>query len=448
MRFNRLRAAAIILVSALASALASAVASPAHAAAFGSDADLVAAVMPACVDISVRGMQTSTDTASSVAPNPVLIVRDEVGSGVIVDPSGLILTNRHVVAGAYSVSVTLSDGSQHPASLVGEGLTFDIAILKIDVGKPLAAAKLGDSRTLRIGDKVVAIGNPQGFAGSASAGIVSALHRNLGLSAYDDLIQTDAAINRGNSGGPLFNADGEVIGINQAIYSLDQGSMGLGFAIPAHQVRFLLANLKQYGTPRIGWLGVTAQTFTTGMANALGVEPGGVILSALTPGAPAQLAGLAVSDILRTLDGEPLADINALNDKVAQRADRTVTIDLLRAGKPLSIPVALKEWPKALWSSALAPAPVVRDLRELGLTFRDTAAGGDPTVVTVADKSIAWRAGVRPGDIVRRVQGRVIGSMAHVLQAFEDLRSLGKRSALVLLGGPNGERWINFSIAE
>ena len=421
---------------------------PLQAAPFASDADLVAAVMPACVDISVRGMQLATDTGRGSRPDSVLIVRDEVGSGVIVDANGLILTNRHVVAGAYSVSVTLSDGSQHPASLVGEGLTFDIAILKIDTGKPLVAAKLGDSRALRIGDKVVAIGNPQGFSGSASAGIVSAFHRDLGLSAYDDLIQTDAAINRGNSGGPLFNAAGEVIGINQAIYSLDQGSMGLGFAIPAHQVRFLLDNLKQYGTPRIGWLGVTAQTFTTGMATALGVEPGGVILSALTAGAPAQQAGLTVGDILRTLDGEPLTDINALNDKVAQRADRTVTIDLLRAGKPLSIPVALKEWPKALWSSALAPAPNVRDLRELGLTFRDTSAGGDPTVLTVADKSIAWRAGVRPGDVVRRVQGRVIGSMAHVLQAFEDLRSLGKRSALVLLGGPNGERWINFSIAE
>lgn len=217
--------------------------------------------MPSFVNIYNRGVKEPTMQASP--RSRTMSAPDSLST-----PAGLIVTNSHVVKDAYSLFVTLTDGTHVPAQLLGKLLIFDLALLKIDVGRPLKPAVLGDSDKLRLGDRAVAIGNPLGFANSVSSGVISAFHRQVGLSNYDDLMQTDATINQGNSGGPLFNMDGEVIGVNQAIYTRNSGgSIGIGFSIPSTPRRKVLASIKQYGKPRVGWLGLTGQSFTPEMAD-------------------------------------------------------------------------------------------------------------------------------------------------------------------------------------
>lgn len=420
-----------------------------HAEAFKSEADLVAAVRPAFVDIYNRAIAPAESEEGSPPSKSTVLIQDEVGAGFIVDPSGIIVTNRHVVDHAYSLFVTLESGEHVPAKLIGKALTFDIALIKIDVGRPLPVAKMGDSASLRIGDRVLAIGNPLGFAGSASSGIISAFHRSVGLSAYDDLIQTDATINQGNSGGPLYNMAGEVIGVNQAIYTRNKGgSIGIGFSIPINDVKFLVDNVRKYGTPKFGWLGVSAQTVTTEMAKAADV-PGqrGVILSKISAGSPAEAAKLRIGDILVKLGDRPIEGTASLNRAVARAAGQTLGMELYRNGARMTVPVAIKEWPQDIWASKMEQQPKLNDYADFGVKFADTPEG--PRVESVVEKSVAWTAGLRVGDIVRKVGSvdiRTIGEMGGTID--EQFNKKGKTSALLLLGGPNGDRWVDVSIAE
>ena len=345
---------------------------------FETEADLVAAVMPSFVNIYNRKV-VAGDQQEDKASSAPLRVEDDVGSGFIVDADGIIVTNRHVIEGAYALFVGLADGSRVPAKLVGKALNFDFALIKIDVGHPLPVAKIGDSDTLRVGQRVIAVGNPLGYSSSASAGIISALHRNGGLSAYDDLIQTDATINQGNSGGPLFNMAGEVIGINQAIRTQNKGgSIGIGFSIPVNSARFLLDNVRKYGKPYIGWLGLVGQNFSVGMANALSLERGGVIIASLIPDGSAGRGGLRVGDIIRKFGDYTVPDITTLNRLVSASVDKDVPVVITRDGKPATITIKIFPSPQDLWATKLADIPQLQTMSDLGITFAPAVGAEGP----------------------------------------------------------------------
>jgi serine protease Do len=426
------------------------VATPASAETYPSVTSLVAAVMPSFVNISARGVKAPDPSAKPGDASSVPIIQDEVGSGFIVDPRGYVLTNRHVIEGAYALFVTMSDGTHVPAHLVAKALTFDVAIIQIDSKVPLQVSKIGDSDSLKVGDPVVAIGNPLGFANSVSAGVVSAFHRDVGLSAYDDLIQTDATINQGNSGGPLFNMAGEVVGINQAIYTRNGGgSIGIGFSIPVNAAKFLLDSVVKYGEPRVGWIGMTGQTFSAGMADSLGREnTGGVIVSAIDPKGSAFGSGLQVGDVILKGDGRQIRDITALNRFAAASADKKVTFEVLRGGKDIAqVEMALKRWPRELWSTALVPPPTIKSLDELGAILKDKPGSDGPVVDSIVEKSLSWNAGLRTGDIIRKIQGQDIHSVADVVHIFEHPEN-SKRNVLIFVDGPNGPRWLDAALSE
>ena len=228
-----------------------------------------------------------------------------LGSGFIIDPSGLVVTNHHVIDNADQITVTLQDGTNFKAEVVGQDTKTDLALLRIKSDKPLPSVKFGDSDKTRVGDWVIAIGNPFGLGGSVTAGILSARARDINSGPYDDFLQTDASINRGNSGGPMFNMDGDVIGINTAIYSPSGGSIGIGFAIPSDLAKPVLDQLKDYGHPRRGWLGVNIQNVTDEIAESLGLDkPKGALIASVHEGGPAQVAGIQPGDVVLMFDGK------------------------------------------------------------------------------------------------------------------------------------------------
>ncbi len=406
-----------------------------------STADVVTAVMPSVVMIQQRGMATD---------NGVPVVRDELGTGFIVDPSGLIVTNRHVIEGAFSISVDLSDGTHLPAKLVGMGTNFDIAVLKIDAGRPLQPVKTGDSDKLRVGDPIIAIGNPLGFTRTVTKGIVSAFNRDIGMSAYDDLIQSDASVNHGNSGGPLFNEAGEVIGINQAIHTQDGGgSIGISFAIPINQAKFVLHNIKQYGEPRIGWLGMGVSPLSAAMRKAIGLTgTGGVIVSSVTPDSPASRAGLQVGDVVEAFNKTAIPDTSTLNRSVAGSASQPATLSVVRGGKSLSLPVTIGSLAgSSLWVTSLPPARRLQSVGELGMTFGGEAANG-VKIADVVRGSVAWATGIRPGDVLQKVDFNEVRTIDDVQRLFAKYSSEGKSDAIVLVSNGSGARWTNLSLTE
>lgn len=406
-----------------------------------STADVVSAVMPSVVMIQQRGMATD---------NGVPVVRDELGTGFIVDPSGLIVTNRHVIEGAFSISVDLSDGTHLPAKLVGMGTNFDIAVLKIDAGRPLQTVNIGDSDKLRVGDTVLAIGNPLGFTRTVTKGIVSAFNRDIGMSAYDDLIQSDASVNHGNSGGPLFNEAGEVIGINQAIHTQDGGgSIGISFAIPANQAKFVLQNIKQFGEPRIGWLGMGVSPLSAAMRKAIGLSgTGGAIVSSVTPDSPAARAGMQVGDVVEAFNKTAIPDTSTLNRSVAVSAGQPVTLSVIRGGKTVSVPAMIGSLAgSSLWVTSLPPAPRLQSIGALGMIFGGDAADG-VRIADVVRGSVAWATGIRPGDVLQKIDFNDVRTVDDLQRLFAKYSSDGKSDAIVLVSNGSGARWTNLSLTE
>lgn len=415
-------------------------------------ADLVAATMPSFVNIYNRRIAKPED-ATAKESEAATVVEDDVGSGVIVSADGTIVTNRHVIEGAYALFVTLSDGRRLPAKLVLAGTNYDLAVIKIEPGdKPLKPAALGDSDKMRVGDRVVAIGNPLGFAGSVSSGVISAFHRQLGLSAYDDLIQTDATINRGNSGGPLFNMNGEVIGVNQAIYTQNKGgSIGIGFAIPIDDVKHARDGIEKFGKPKLGWLGVTIQPVTEPMAFSLGLGPnngGGAIIAAVKPNSPAAAAGLRRGDIIRTFAGKELRDAIALNRAVVHAADAEVELGVWRDGAMMKIPVAIGEFPGNIWITAMAPMPDLGRVEDFGGKFDANAKGDGVQMTSVTEKSIAWYAGLRAGDIIRKVRNVDIHNADDLIREVTKLKQAKIPGATIFVDGPNGPRWLDVDLLQ
>ena len=269
--------------------------------------------------------------------------RQGVGSGFVISEDGLVVTNQHVVDNAETVRIKFADGTALDAKVVGADPLTDIALLKVEADKPLPTVKFGDSDAVRVGDEVIAMGNPFGLGGTVTSGIVSAKARDIQSGPFDDYIQTDAAINKGNSGGPLFNADGEVIGMNTAIFSPDGGSVGIGFAVPSDMVKTIVEDIKDDGKIDRGWLGVQIRPMSEEVANVLGYdEAKGAVVESVMPDSPAAKAGLKSGDIVLSFAGESIADVRDLTRAVAGEApDTSAQIEVLRQGERLTLDVTL-----------------------------------------------------------------------------------------------------------
>jgi serine protease Do len=425
-----------------------------------SNADVVAKVMPSVVNIAVKGMgemPMMDKEAKNVSFAPHIV--DIVGSGSIVDPTGIIVTNRHVIDNAYEITVFLQDGTSANARLLGKGLGFDLAILKIDVDYPLPAIQVGDSDKVRVGDRVLAVGNPLGLKGTVTSGIVSALHRDLNGTPYNQFIQVDAAINHGNSGGPLFNMMGEVIGINNQIFSesATSGSIGLGFAIPSNDVKFMLDQIRQYGRPHFGWLGLKIQTVTGEMSDALKIPmQSGAIIAEVTPGGPADEAGLKVGDIIQAFADEQVIDYRALNRAVSMAIGKTLHLSVWQVnGDDRVVPVTVKEWPQELWvsyNSEMMRPPLFTKLDDLGFQVSDLTdelrarfhldpAVQGPVVIEVVDDTAASGAKLKAGDLILKVQREDIHTTAELEQRLKKMTDDGDRRVLIYAKGQNGARW-------
>src|SRR5580693_3780190 len=259
---------------------------------------------------------------------------NSLGSGFIIDPSGIVVTNNHVIADADEISVILNDGTKLKADLVGKDVKSDLALLRVHTDKQLRAVKFGDSDKLRLGEWVIAIGNPFSLGGSVTAGIVSARNRDINSGPYDNYIQTDASINRGNSGGPLFNLDGEVVGINTAIISPSGGSIGIGFAVPAKTAVPVIDQLRQFGETRRGWLGVRIQQVTDEIAESLNIKPPrGALVAGVDDKGPAKSAGIEPGDVVVTFDGKDIREPKDLSRVVADTAvGKEVDVVVIRKG--------------------------------------------------------------------------------------------------------------------
>ncbi|WP_164008355.1 Do family serine endopeptidase [Pyxidicoccus trucidator] len=343
--------------------------------------------------------------------------RQGAGSGFIVDPAGTVLTNNHVVQDADVVRVKLDDGRAFDAEVLGRDPLTDVALLKMK-GAPgnLPSVPLGDSDALRVGDAVMAIGNPFGLASSVSAGILSARARDIHAGPYDEFLQTDAAINPGNSGGPLFNMKGEVVGMNTAIIG---GATGIGFAVPSNLIRNLLSQLQETGVVRRGWLGLSVQDLTPEIARALGVQAAkGAVVAGLSPNGPAARGGLREEDIITSVEGKAVDSAGTLTRTVALlKPDSKVKVEVLRGGKPQALDVTLGTRPAMEGEEEVAPrnAPATSS-RRIGVQLSATQDGVQ--VMGVEPGSPAERAGLVPGMVLVQMGNQKISSPEDVSRAL------------------------------
>ena len=354
--------------------------------------------------------------------------RQGAGSGFIIDASGTVLTNNHVVQDADVVRVKLDDGRAFDAEVLGRDPLTDVALLKLkNAPGNLPSVPLGDSDALRVGDAVMAIGNPFGLASSVSAGILSARARDIHAGPYDEFLQTDAAINPGNSGGPLFNMKGEVVGMNTAIIG---GATGIGFAVPSNLIRNLLSQLQESGVVRRGWLGLSIQDLTPDIARALGVEAmKGAVVAGVNSGGPGARGGLREEDIITSLDGKPVDSAGALTRAVGQlRPDSRVKVELLRGGKPQTLEVTLGTRPAMDGEEEVAPRNAqATPSRRIGVQLSATQDGVQ--VMAVEPGSPAERGGLVPGMVLVQVGDQKIASAEDVAKAL----SAAKPGAALLL---------------
>ncbi|HET7883746.1 MAG TPA: trypsin-like peptidase domain-containing protein, partial [Acetobacteraceae bacterium] len=416
-------------------------------------AELIRSLLPTVVNLSVRKevpVETNSVVAAQRMGSDSDNVKSYVGSGFVIDASGLIVTNYHVIDGAFEITASWSDGTTLAAHTLHASRLADLAILKVDAGHPLTPVQWGDSTKLRIGDQVFAIGNPLGVGVSVSAGIVSGLNRNVEGSPYDDYIQTDAAINHGNSGGPLFDMEGRVVGVDTALISPTESSAGLGLAIPADSVRFVTGRLLQYGWVNPGWMGVKVQQVTPELAAAMGLpQPEGSVVSWVMPASPAQKAGIQIGDVVtRYGDFTPSDERALLRAIVRTTVGQTVDVSLLRNGVSLTVPVMVEAWPRNRWEERDAPMtverPKVRIPPDLGLSLKPVPTGERAglgledgltgvLVTGVMASSDAARRGITAGDVILRVQDKTVASGGEVQQAINTARDEHRSFAMLLV---------------
>jgi serine protease Do len=387
-----------------------------------------------------------------------------LGSGFVISEDGYVVTNNHVIEGADEILIEFFSGEELPAKVIGTDPKTDIALLKVETDQPLPFVPFGNSDVSRVGDWVIAMGNPLGQGFSVSAGIVSARNRALS-GTYDDYIQTDAAINRGNSGGPLFNMDGEVIGVNTAILSPNGGSIGIGFSMASNVVTRVVDQLREFGETRRGWLGVRIQDLTDDLAEGFGLDSTkGALVNSVQEG-PAKEGGMLDGDIIVSFDGKPVADTRGLVRTVANSpVGESVRVIVLREGKSITLKVTLgrrEDAEKAVQTSAVepeeAPAPVTKDV--LGLTLSvltdelreqlSLDADQDGLVVTDVDNTAeAYEKGLRAGDVITEAGQKKITSIEDLDTRLAEVKDAGRKSLLLLVRRAGDPRFVALSLAD
>src|SRR3954453_10775911 len=392
---------------------------------------------------------------------------NSLGSGFIIDTAGVVVTNNHVIADADEINVIMNDGTKIKAELVGVDKKTDIAVLKFKPVKPLIAVKFGDSDKLRLGEWVIAIGNPFSLGGSVTAGIVSARNRDISQGPYDNYIQTDASINRGNSGGPLFNLDGDVVGVNTLIISPTGGSIGLGFAVPSKTVAGVVDQLRQFGELRRGWLGVRIQQVTDEIAESLNIKPArGALVAGIDDRGPAKPAGIEPGDVVVKFDGKDVKDPKDLSRVVADTAvGKEVDVVIIRKGAEETKKVTLgrlEDTDKAKEASAktkdepAAEKPVTQkalglDLATLSKDLRgkykikDSVKG---VIITGVDSSSdAAEKRLSAGDVIVEVAQEAVSNAADVKKRLDQLKKDGRKSVLLMVANGEGElRFVALSV--
>ena len=441
-------------------------------------ADLAEQISPSVVNIT-----TSTTVAGRAGPQGVVpegspfedLFRDfqnrngpdrprrssALGSGFVISEDGYIVTNNHVIEEADQILIEFFSGEELPATVIGTDPNTDIALLKVEADVPLPAVPFGDSDTARVGDWVMAMGNPLGQGFSVSAGIVSARNRALS-GTYDDFIQTDAAINRGNSGGPLFNMDGEVIGVNTAILSPNGGSIGIGFSMASNVVTRVVDQLQQFGETRRGWLGVRIQDVTEELAEALGLDAAEGALVSDVPEGPARESGMEAGDVIVSFDGRDVLDTRQLVRIVGNtEVGKTVRVVVNRNGTTQTLRVTLgrreeaegavpasqeriePQEPSTLELMGLTLSPLNDELRgELGL---DAAAEG-LAVVDVDETSEAFEKGLRAGDVITEAGQSAVAALSDLEDRISEARDAGRRSILLLVRRSGDPRFVALSL--
>ena len=480
---------AIAFASAmLAGSLAFATTTPAFAQARPTNlADLVDSVAEAVVNISAT--QTVDDKEAGapdlpkgtpfdemfeeffrnhgINPHPRARQAQSLGSGFVVDPTGIVITNNHVVGDANDIVVIFTDGRKLKAKVIGKDSKVDVAVLKVESDKLLKTVKFGDSDKMRVGDGVMAVGNPFGLGETVTAGIISARNRNIDSGPYDDFLQTDASINKGNSGGPLFNLGGEVIGINTAILSPSGGSIGIGFATPSASVMPIIAQLEQFHETRRGWLGVRIQPVDDAIADSLGLGTArGALVAGIDEKGPAKPAGLQPGDVIIKFDGKDIKESRDLPRLVASMAvGRQVDVVVMRKGQEITKTVTLgrlEDGEKAAVASAAAPADdgasksaaltalglelaPIDDAARKSFKLKDSVKGA--VIASVAPGSTASDKGLRPGEVIEEVNQQAVATPSDVSKAIAALKTAGKKSALLLVANGTGDvRFVALSI--
>lgn len=478
---SRFRRAGVAALGGVALALAIGVAAPVEARSYkGPDsvADLVVDLQDAVVNIST----SQTIAAEKSVPMPQIPQgspfqeffeeffknrqnpnqgprkAQSLGSGFVIDAAGIIITNNHVIDGADEITANFADGTKLKAKLLGTDKKTDIAVLQVTPTKPLKAVPFGDSDKARVGDWVMAIGNPFGLGGSVTVGIVSARNRDISAGPYDNFIQTDAAINKGNSGGPLFNMQGEVVGINTAIYSPSGGSVGIGFSVPSNTAVSVISQIREFGQTRRGWLGVRIQNVTDDIAEGLGLkEPKGALVAGITEGGPAEKAGVQAGDVILKFDGKDVPSSRELPRMVADAiVGKDVPVTVLRKGKEQDIRIVLgrlEEGEKAAAAeSGRGSAPEAKPVatKALGLTLSDITGElrskfkikdnvKGVIVAEVEAGSAAAEKRVVAGDVIVEIAQEPVKTPQEAVDRLALLKKEGRKSALMLIANGEGE---------
>jgi len=383
-----------------------------------------------------------------------------LGSGFIIDPSGIVITNNHVIDGANEIEVILTDGTKLKAEIIGKDAKVDLAVLRVKPAKPLPSVKFGDSDKTRVGDWVIAVGNPFALGGTVTAGIISAKGRNIDSGPYDNYLQTDASINKGNSGGPLFNLDGEVIGINTAILSPSGGSIGIGFATPSDTAEPVIRQLMKFGETRRGWLGVRIQNVDDQIAESLGLgKARGALVSGVDEKGPSAGAGFKPGDVIVSFDGKPVANAHDLPKIVAQtEVAKEVDVVVIRDGKeltrkvtlgrledneaktPAAKPVLAEKSPEPaqkLHAMGVELAPLDADTREK-YKIKDSVRSG-VVIGKVDPESPAAEQHLAPGDVIVEINRQPVASPEDFVKQSKALKAEGRKTALLLIAGAQGQ---------
>jgi serine protease Do len=375
------------------------------------------------------------------------------GSGFFLSADGYAVTNNHVVDKAESVEVVTDDGKTYSAKVIGTDPKTDLALIKVEGGRDFPFVKLADKPS-RIGDWVLAVGNPYGLGGTVTAGIVSARGRDIGAGPYDDFIQIDAPVNRGNSGGPTFDVDGNVIGVNTAIYSPSGGSVGIAFAIPADTVKTVVAQLKDKGTVTRGWIGVQIQPVTADIAESLGLKQAeGALVAEPQSDSPAAKAGILAGDVITTLNGEAIKDARDLAKKIGAMAPgSTIKLAVVRKGDTKTLSMTLGELPQDRQARAGADEHEGSDAPRLGLMLapagKVAGAGSEGVVVTGVDPNgRAADHGFKTGDVILDVAGKAVSTPADVRKALTEARADAKRTVLMRVKSGEATRFVAMPIA-